>query len=263
MRGRHLSSAWFVAAIGLVGCATTNRGPAPAPDGMPFPGARRQPIIEGESDLRPTVVGFDHYRDPLQPVNRAIFAVNDVAYRYLLIPISNGYTAITPDPVERSIGNFFDNLKMPVYAVNHLLQVKPRLTGRNLARFGINTTIGILGFFDPASASFNLPRQATNMDNTLAHYGIGYGIYLVIPIMGPADVRNVVARVGDYFLDPLTYLVENPEAMLIRSFDYLQEFAPRADQYSTLKREAEDPYIFFRNMHLQGIKRDAQYRSTD
>ena len=112
------------------GCATMNGRPegediqkgAPLhvhSERMPFPASPRSAPIE------PTVVSYPHYRDPLIWVNRGIFAFNDVTYRYLLIPLGKGYVRVVPDPVQRSVGNFFYNIKTPMYAVNHLLQLKP------------------------------------------------------------------------------------------------------------------------------------------
>lgn len=242
----------FAAAALGSGCASVNGAPAgtsgetaasPAPPGAPA--------------IEPAVVGNSEYRDPLIWVNRAIFGFNDVAYRYLLIPLSKGYLGVVPDPVERSVGNFFYNLKTPIYVVNDLLQFKPKPLGRNLLRFVINTTVGLAGFFDPAQAWFGLEREGTHFEDTLAQYGAGYGIYLVLPILGPSDVRNGVSRVTDYFLNPVPYLTDEPETTAVQVYDGFQEFAPSAEPYETLRRKADDPYIFFRNLYLQGVQRDA------
>jgi len=239
------------------GCATT------APDRrseLPFPGFRT-PAQAGTNRV-PAVVSYPEYRDPLSGFNRAVFAFNDVTYRYVLIPVANGYTGITPDPVERSIGNFFYNIKMPIYAVNHLLQLKPRKAGANVLRFGVNTTAGLLGFFDPARAWLEMERSETHLEDTLAGYGMGYGIYLVLPIFGPSDLRHGLSTAGDHFLNPIPYLVDVPVSTGIQSFDYVQDFAPGADRYRVIREKSEDPYIFFRNLYLQGVQRDAAYADT-
>jgi phospholipid-binding lipoprotein MlaA len=253
----------FLTVILASGCASVNghrRGVAGGgsptdarTDRLPFPASSRTTAIE------PTVVGYTDYRDPLIGLNRAVFAFNDVTYRYLLIPLSKGYVRVVPEPVRQSVDNFFYNIKMPIYAVNHLLQVKPKPLGRNLLRFGINTTVGLLGLFDPAKAWFDLEREETNFDETFARYGFGYGIYLVLPIFGPSDVRNSVSIVLDYFIDPITYLTENPERSAIQGYDFFQEYAPGAEQYNMIRRKSEDPYIFFRNLYLQGVQRDVDY----
>lgn len=209
--------------------------------------------------VEPTVVGYPEPRDPLMRLNRAIFAFNDVTYRYVLIPLSKGYLRVVPDPVRMSVSNFFYNLRAPIYLVNHLLQGKPRPAGRNLLRFGINTTLGVFGLFDPATSVFNLEREETTFEDTLIRYGSGQGVYLVLPFFGPSDTRNGVSLVVDYFLHPVPYLADDPEETVIRSADYFQEYAPTAEQYEILRRKAEDPYIFFRNLYIQGVQRDVEY----
>lgn len=208
----------------------------------------------------PTVVGGSHYRDPLIYMNRGIFAFNDVTYRYLLIPLSKGYIWLVPARARRSVGDFFHNIKTPVYVVNDLLQLKPKAFGRHLGRFIINSTVGLGGLFDPAQAWFGLERTKTGFQDTLAGYGIGYGIYLVLPIYGSSDLRNGVSLVADFLLNPIPYLTEEPVTTAVMTYDNFQEFAPDADEYKTLKAKLKDPYIFFRNLHLQGVRRDAHYR---
>lgn len=228
---------------------------------LPFPGyPKKSPVVTRFSDEpEPTVVSYTEYRDPLIRVNRVIFKFNDVTYHYLLIPLTKGYRKLVPDPIERGIRNFFYNIKTPVYAVNHLLQGKPKPFGRTLLRFGINTTIGLLGFFDPAKSKFNIKKEETHFENTLAHYGVDYGIYLVIPIMGPADIRRGVGSFVDGFLNPIPYFVEFPWSFAIAGFDNFQNFAPVAKRYDKLRRKPDDPYIYFRNLYLQGVQRDADY----
>lgn len=258
--GKWLPVALLLAGLLASGCATGNGGrtrdgmrAGPSAERLPFPASRRATAIE------PTVVGYPEYRDPLIRVNRAIFAFNDVTYRYLLIPLGKGYTRVIPDPVHRSVGNFFSNIKMPVYAVNHLLQLEPKPLGRNLLRFAINTTVGLLGLFDPAKAWWGLERAETDFEETLARYGAGYGIYLVLPVFGPSDLRNGASIVADRFLNPVIYLTESPERTAIEGFDFFQAYAPGAERYETLRRKSDNPYIFFRNLHLQGVQRDVDY----
>jgi len=260
------SGKWLLIALFLLagllagGCATVNSNrsadaatAAPSAGNLPFPASRRAPEIE------PTVVSYPEYRDPLIWLNRGIFAFNDFTYRYLLIPLSKGYMRVIPKPVQRSVGNFFYNIKMPVYAVNHLLQLEPKPLGRNLLRFGINSTVGLLGLFDPAKDWWNLERAETDFEATLSRYGAGYGIYLVLPLFGPSDLRNTSSLVADHYLDPVTFLTENPERSAIQGYDFFQGYAPGAERYETLRLKSDDPYIFFRNLYLQGVQRDADY----
>ena len=210
--------------------------------------------------IDPNVVSYDDYHDPLMPLNRFVFGFNDFVSRYALLPLGKGYARLVPDVVDRRIDSFFDNAATPIYAVNHLLQAKPKPSGRNFARFGINTTLGLLGIFDPAAAWFGLERDETDFAETLAHYDAGYGTYLVLPFFGPSDARNASARVVDYFLQPIPWVLDNPEGFVLLSYGFFHDFAQSAEDYEDLMKQSDDPYIFMRNMYLQGVQRDAAYR---
>lgn len=251
------------------GCASAKGGRAGVEGGAsaqspsgPSAGAslEKADVLPGASPVEPTVVSMPHYRDPLIRVNRVIFAFNDAAYRYALIPLSKGYIWLVPDRARGCVANFFHNLKTPVYVANDILQLEPKPLGRHLARFVVNSTVGLGGLFDPAEAWFGLKRTRTGFEATLARYGAGYGIYLVLPIFGSSDLRNAPGLAADYLLNPIPYLTENPATTAVMTYDSFQEFAPDADEYETLRRKLEDPYIFFRNLHLQGVRRDAHYR---
>ncbi|MBI3299787.1 MAG: VacJ family lipoprotein [Elusimicrobia bacterium] len=210
----------------------------------------------GSSPLEPTVVSKPEYRDPLIHVNRVFFAFNDVAFRYLLIPLSKGYKRLIPERARDSVGNFFHNIKTPVYAANDLLQLKPRPLGRHLSRFVINSTVGLAGLFDPAKTAFGLERTQNGFGATLSRYGAGYGFYVVLPVYGSSDLRSGVGLAADYFLNPIPYLTEGPATTGVMAFDNFQVYAPGAEDYKVLRREADDPYVFFRNLYLQGVQRD-------
>lgn len=214
--------------------------------------------------IEPNVVAFRDsgsetgFNDPLIRFNRAVFAFNDVSYRYVLIPAARTYQK-APAPVRNGIGNFFNNIKAPISVINHLLQLNGQQAGRETARFVINSTVGILGVMDPAASQFDIPRSQTGMRQTLTQYGAGYGAYLVLPFIGPSNIRDGSSVFLDSLLNPLGYL-DNPESTLIRVFDNFQAFSPTAEGYLTLKAESEDAYIFMRNLHLQGRLRDARYQ---
>lgn len=209
----------------------------------------------------PTVVSFENYKDPFIRVNRYIFAFNHKAYRYLLIPLAKGYQKAVPDPAQKSIGNFFYNIKTPIYIFNHVLQANPQGALNNTLRFGINSTVGILGLFDPAAQWFQIEKAETHLEQTISHYGLGYGVYLVLPLLGSSDTRNGFSLIMDYMLNPLNYAgIKGSERVLLYSADYINDFSPLADQYLKIYAKAEDPYLFFRNMYLQGVQRDELYK---
>jgi phospholipid-binding lipoprotein MlaA len=249
----------IAATLMLCGCATQAADRAPA-EAVAVPDS--DAAASGNDVIRvdPNVVSYDEYRDPLMPLNRAVFRFNDIVGRYALVPLGKGYARIVPDSVDRRIDNFFYNAASPVYAVNHLLQAKPKLSGRSLARFGINTTIGLLGFFDPATSWFGLERTESDFAETLAHYDAGYGTYLVLPFFGPSDARNATARVVDYFLHPIPWVLDDRESFAVLGFGFFHDFAQGAEDYEKLMKQSDDPYIFMRNLHLQTAQRDAAYR---
>lgn len=240
----------------FVGCATVEEHNPTAADSEDQNTSSQN---QDSEEIEPTVVAYRDYHDPLIGINRGIFAFNDISYRYALIPLAKGYTKITPAPVRQSVGNFFYNIKSPLYLVNNAFQLKPKAAGTNVLRFGINTTLGLLGLFDPAKIWFDIEKADTNLNHTLAHYGAGYGAYLVLPLIGSSDLRSGSSTLVEGYFHPINYLVDGRERIFIQSFDYFQDFAPEADLYLELSEESEDPYIFFRNLYLQGIQRDVEY----
>ncbi len=249
----RLSIAWLIALLAVGGCASIEEQDPSLPEG----GASSERQEAG--GIEPTVVAYKEYRDPLIRINRGIFAFNDLSYRYALIPLVKGYLKVTPEPVRQSVGNFFYNIKSPLYLVNNALQLKPKAAGRNLLRFGINTTLGLAGLFDPAKNWFDIEKANTNLNDTLAHYGAGYGFYIVLPLIGSSDLRSGSSTLVEGFFHPINYLVDGRERVWIQGFGYFQDFAPEADLYLDLSEESDDPYIFLRNLYLQGIQRDAEY----
>jgi len=137
--------------------------------------------------------------DPLEPVNRKVFWFNDKFDQYLLKPVATGWDWLLPGAVERSVRNFFDNLRFPVRATNDLLQVKLEHAAVDLGRFAVNTTVGAAGFFDPAT-TWGLVRNNEDLGQTLGYYGCPAGPYLVLPIFGPSNPRDAVGLAGDSFI---------------------------------------------------------------
>lgn len=211
----------------------------------------------------PGMTEVAEYRDPLIRLNRAIFAFNDVSYRYVLVPAARTYLNVTPDPVKRGIGNFFYNLRTPIYALNHLLQGKPDQTVRDLGRFVVNTTVGVAGIFDPADEWLEMEREVTSAGDTMAQYGVGYGAYLVLPFIGSSNLRNAGGMMLEMPLNPIQYMVDDPEGTVVRVFDNFQLYASMIQSYPDIVDESQDPYIFLRNLHIQGIQRDAAYAEQE
>jgi len=189
--------------------------------------------------------------DPIEPVNRAIFAFNDKAYHWVFHPVAKGYGRVVPERVRVSVRNFFSNLSTPGRVVNHLLQGDLRDTGTELVRLVVNSTIGILGLFDPANDGFGIGRREADLGQTLGMYGLGQGMYLVLPVLGPSTLRDGVGRAGDSFLDPVSH-VDPPEASIgVKAYREVNHLSLRLGAYDELVGSAVDPYVALRDAYLQ------------
>lgn len=139
---------------------------------------------------------FVEYADPYEGFNRRMFYFNAKADEYVILPIVHGYETVTPEPVQQGVSNFFSNLnEIPTFA-NALFQFKGKVAGETFGRFVINTTIGLLGFFDPAT-HMGLLKQNEDFGQTLGFYGVEPGPYLVLPFAGPSNVRDAVGSIAD------------------------------------------------------------------
>lgn len=188
--------------------------------------------------------------DPIEPVNRGIFHVNDKLYHWVFKPVAKGYRYIVPNGVRIVVRNFFSNLGTPIRAANTLLQGKFQATGTELARFIANSTIGMAGLFDPAK-EWNLHRKEEDTGQTLGVYGLGHGIYVVLPILGPSSARDAVGIVGDTFLDPLTYIPGTEGAIGANAVRSETDLSFRIDEYDELTGASVDPYIAVRDAYIQ------------
>lgn len=196
------------------------------------------------------------YYDPLEFINRPLFTFNHYTYKYALIPIAKGYKAVLPDPVRNSVAKAFDNIREPLNLVNNGLSGEFSEAGNNLGRFLINSTVGLLGFFDPASTWFGIDKKPQSFSQTLMKYDVGSGAYIVLPILGQSDLRGTTSIVSESLVHPTKYIFGSPEDMAARGVDAVDNFSQQADLYETLYEQAEDPYIYFRNQYIQNINRD-------
>lgn len=134
--------------------------------------------------------------DPLEGLNRRIYTFNYYFDKFLFLPVVNTYEFITPDYVEDRISNFVDNVFEFNNFVNNLLQFKLKRTGLTLARFLVNTTVGVAGLWDPATG-WGMPRQTEDFGQTLGHWGVANGPYIVLPVLGPSNLRDTTGLVVD------------------------------------------------------------------
>ncbi len=194
--------------------------------------------------------GAPSIADPLEPVNRAVFVFNDRLYVWVLKPVATGYKTVLPRMARTSIGNFFANLTTPVRLVNALLQGKVRDSGIIGGRFLVNTTWGIAGFRDPASRKLNMSPRKEDFGQTLAVYHVPHGIYITWPLLGPSSLRNTLGKVGDYFLDPVSYL-DSGTRTAAGSVERINALSLRLGEYEELRQSALDLYISLRNGFIQ------------
>lgn len=165
-------------------------------------------------------------------------------------PLAKGYQLITPAPVDRGITNFYNNIADVTSAVNNLLQFKLNRAGSDVGRIVVNSTVGILGFFDVAT-NVGLPSYKEDFGQTLGYWGMKSGPYFVIPLLGPSSVRDTVGLAGDIAVDPFFSLEKNE---IYWGFIALRLIDRRADLLTAgelLEEAAVDPYIFLRDAYLQ------------
>ncbi len=184
--------------------------------------------------------------DPLERYNRAMFSFNYNVYKFVVMPVSKGYSHVLPKPVRIHVGKFFKNLYFPVRFANNLLQGKLKATGIEISRFLINSTVGFGGFFDPALALFNLEPRPEDFGQTLGVWGVKPGPYFVMPILGPSNLRDGIATFPNAYVVPTSYLNTTLEAAGAESLRYVNELSMDPEQFQRLKSSALDFYIMAR-----------------
>lgn len=206
---------------------------------------------DDDEDFTNGDMGFIDINDPIEPFNRGMFWVNDKLYFYLFKPVARGFRVV-PEPARQSINNFFSNLGTPVRFVNSVLQLKFADAGTELGRLVVNSTVGIGGLFDPARHYLNLQKKDEDLGQTIGHYGVGNGFYIVWPLFGPSTARDTVGMAGDFFLDPLYYVDMKPlEKIGLRFLDRETALSLDKDTYEAMKRQALDPYLNVRSSYIQ------------
>jgi phospholipid-binding lipoprotein MlaA len=193
-------------------------------------------------------------KDPLEGINRGVYQFNDVADRYVMKPVATAYKTVTPSPIRRGVSNFFANLMTITTVVNDILQLKLTQAFSDAGRFVINSTFGIAGLIDVASMD-NIPKHQEDFGQTLGHWGVGNGPYLVLPIYGASTLRDAVGfAVDSYTSDPITYLQKNgqvKEHNQVRIVQLLNRRYELLDASDLVDNASLDPYAFARDSYLQ------------
>lgn len=207
-------------------------------------------MFAGCASTPKTSAAHDHIaeKDPLEKINRPIFKFNDKLDVWVLKPVAKGYQAVTPDPVERGIGNFFFNLAEVPSALNSVLQWKWAKAGNNTGRFLLNSTIGIGGLFDVAKYTGLQRKGAETFGQTLTYWGLGTGPYLVLPFKGPSTLTDLAALPVDTYTSPILLFDEDAVRTAVYAVSQVDR---RAKLLTSDDIVSGDRYTFIREAFLQ------------
>ena len=198
--------------------------------------------------------------DPLLPFNRTMFRFQRQAQQLRDTPLCTWIRHGGPSPVRNGITNFFDNLQFPVRFVNSVLQGKITRSAQETGKFVINSTAGVGGFIrvsDHISGLADIPAE--DFGQTLGVWGIPPGPYLVVPVLGPSDCRDLVGFAGDYVISPLNWhtlgiihcaYISNAASLALSAIRYVNGLPKTIDDYDQLKSGAVDPYVAIRDAYL-------------
>lgn len=193
-------------------------------------------------------------KDPLEGINRGIYKFNDVTDKAVFKPVATAYKAIAPTPIRTGINNFFNNLRSITSVLNNLLQFKFANAFSETGRFVINSTFGLAGFIDVAGMD-KIAIHKEDFGQTLGHWGVGSGAYLVLPFLGPSSVRDTTGLVFDSTTtDPITYAHNIGEVRLhnqLRAVQFLDKRTELLDATDLVDEASLDPYAFMRDAYLQ------------
>jgi len=199
--------------------------------------------------------------DPLSSYNRVMTTFNDKVFIYALNPTAKGYAYIFPKTVRSGVSNFFDNLMFPLRFVNNILQFKFQNSVEELGRFLINTTFGLAGFMDPAKTELGWEQHNEDFGQTLGFYGVGEGLHVVLPFLGPSNLRDMVGLVADSYTSPLSttgasdlrYKIPDTltQSLAISTTDIVNGTSLRLGLYESLKKDSFDLYPYFRDLYNQ------------
>jgi len=196
--------------------------------------------------------GEDFDEDPWEGFNEKMFWFNrEVLDRYVLKPVATAWDFILPDPVQRGVHNFFDNLAVVRRVVNNGLQAKPMGAATELARFTINSTIGLVGFFDVAKDAFGIEQRDEDTGQTFGVWGAGPGPYLVLPLLPPLTVRDGIGYAFDAAMTPYTYFIPWWGSVAATGTSTVNERSLNLDRFERVAESTVDLYGAVRNGYLQ------------
>ncbi len=204
---------------------------------------------------------FEQNNDPLEPLNRKILDANMFVDRILLKPVTKVYIAILPEAARDALKRALDNMKEPVVVINNVLQGQPKRAGIAIGRFTVNSTLGLAGLFDIAK-KWGLHKEAGDFGQTLFVWGLPEGPYLIVPILGPSNPRDLIGMGTDAYIDPFSYLatVKDVDDLQIARFVVggIDQRARVMDILDDLQKNSLDFYAQLRSLSQQ--RRAAELR---
>lgn len=227
----HLISFFLIISL-LSGCATTGGN-----------------IDRVETQQRAAAEEAEANIDPFENVNRAIYWFNGALDKVIIRPIAKGYKNTIPQPIRTGISNFFVNLLEPTTTVNALLQGKPKEASQSLGRFLVNSTVGVVGIFDVAR-SLDIPKYEEDFGQTFAVWGAGPGPYIMLPFLGPSNLRDFTGTVTRHALTDVTGDLDADAAAATTAVGLLDTRSKLLGLDETLNLQI-DPYAFIRESYSQ------------
>lgn len=188
--------------------------------------------------------------DPLESVNRKVFWFNDQLDEYVLAPAATGWDFVVPKQAQVCVSNFFANLRFPIDTVNNLLQGKVNYAATDVGRFAVNTTVGVAGFFDPAT-SLGLEPHVEDFGQTLGWWGVSPGPYLVLPILGSSTLRDGGGLIADIPLAVTPFFIPWYYSLGARTLEIVNFRAGILEEVDQAKAASVDYYTFIRSIYLQ------------
>ena len=199
-----------------------------------------------------SAAGEDFDQDPFESFNEKMFWFNrEVLDRYILKPVATAWDFVLPDPVQKGIHNAFDNLAVVRRVVNNALQLKFVGTAKEVARFGINSTIGVVGLFDVAKDGFGIEQSDEDTGQTFGVWGMGPGPYLVLPFLPPLTIRDGIGYAFDTAMTPYIYFIPWYASLGGTATNVVNERSLNLDRYERVAESTVDLYSAVRNAYLQ------------
>ncbi len=225
-------------------------------DGVQVP----RDLTETGSDADPDVPDdlVDAVDDPLEGLNRVVFGFNQVVDRLILEPTARIYRAVIPPPVRRGVTNVLNNLATPITLTNDILQGNPEAAANTMKRFMVNSTLGLGGIFDHATG-LGEPLHREDFGQTLGTWGVGGGPYLVLPVLGPSNPRDLTGMVADTAVNPMTWILYDAplwQKSIPVGTQIVVSREAILDDYDNLRKNSPDLYASVRDLYAQ--KRQAE-----